>query len=107
MKCIGMLLSILFLSTGASSHAAEPADQPLWEAGIAVGAATLPQYMGSDERYNFAAPVPFFIYRGERLKIDRGAISSELFGVRYLSVDSSLGIGLPVQQLLPGRSWYA
>ena len=92
-----MLLSILFLSTGASSHAAEPADQPLWEAGIAVGAATLPQYMGSDERYNFAAPVPFFIYRGERLKIDRGAITTELFGVRDLSVDASLGIGLPVR----------
>jgi len=76
---------------------AEERELPLWEAGIAVGAATLPQYMGSDERYNFAAPIPFFIYRGERLKIDRGSITTELFGVRNLSLDASLGIGLPVR----------
>ena len=105
MKCItsAILLSILLLPT-AFSHAAKSSNQPLWEAGIAVGGATLPQYMGSDERYNFAAPIPFFIYRGERLRVDRGGITTELFGVRELSVDASLGVGLPVRNSNQARA---
>ena len=70
---------------------------PRWEAGIAVGAATLPQYMGSDERYTFAIPVPFVIYRGDRLNLDRDGLRAELFGNEDVSLDASLGIGLPVR----------
>jgi len=70
---------------------------PRWEAGIAVGAATLPQYMGSDERYSFAIPVPFVIYRGDRLNLDRDGLRAELFGNKDVSLDASLGIGLPVR----------
>ena len=75
--------------------AAEPL--PRWEAGIAAGAASLPQYMGSDERYTFAIPVPFLIYRGERLNLDRNGLRAELFGNHDVSLDASLGIGLPVR----------
>lgn len=79
----------------SSAHAAEAL--PRWEAGIAAGAATLPQYMGSDERYTFAIPVPFVIYRGERLNLDRDGLRAELFGNHDVSLDASLGIGLPVR----------
>jgi len=70
---------------------------PRWEAGIAVGGASLPQYMGSDERYTFALPVPFVIYRGDRLNLDRNGLRAELFGNHDVSLDASLGIGLPVR----------
>jgi len=70
---------------------------PRWEAGIAAGAATLPQYMGSDERYTFALPVPFIIYRGERVNLDREGLRAELFDKHDLTLDASLGIGLPVR----------
>jgi len=93
---LALLLSIFMMAKNAASAELQ-AEQPLWEVGIAAGAATLPQYMGSDERYFLAAPIPYLIYRGERLKIDRSGISSELFGIRDLSMDVSLGIGLPVK----------
>ncbi|ATX80904.1 Outer membrane scaffolding protein for murein synthesis, MipA/OmpV family [Mariprofundus ferrinatatus] len=70
---------------------------PLWEVGIAVGIASLPQYMGSDERYLFGAPIPYVIYRGDRLKVDRSGIRRELFGINNLNLDLSLGFGLPVR----------
>ena len=70
---------------------------PVWEVGIALGGVSLPQYMGSDERYNFAAPIPFVIYRGERLNIDREGMRMALFGLGELTLDASLGVGLPVK----------
>ncbi len=77
---------------------------PRWEAGIAVGAATLPQYMGSDERYSFAIPVPFLVYRGDRVNLDREGLRADLFGNRDLSLDASLGIGLPVRNTNRARA---
>ena len=92
------LLPFLLLAANTTTAGERvPVEKPLWEAGIAVGAATLPHYMGSDERYTFAIPVPYIIYRGERLKIGREGITTELFGQRNLSIDASLGIGLPVR----------
>jgi len=89
-------LSTILLSCWISNaHAADTL--PRWEAGIAAGAASLPQYMGSDERYTFAIPVPFVIYRGERLNLDRDGLRAELFGNRDVSLDASLGVGLPVR----------
>lgn len=73
------------------------AELPRWEAGIAAGAASLPQYMGSDERYTFALPLPFVIYRGERVNLDRDGLRAELFGNHDISLDASLGAGLPVR----------
>jgi len=94
-------LSAIILSCGLADiwmPAANAAEAlPRWEAGIAAGAATLPQYMGSDERYTFAIPVPFVIYRGERLNLDRDGLRAELFGNKDVSLDASLGIGLPVR----------
>lgn len=90
------LLALVICCWIPAADAAE-ADLPRWEAGIAVGGASLPQYMGSDERYTFALPVPFVIYRGERLNLDRNGLRAELFGNRDVSLDASLGIGLPVR----------
>jgi len=92
---IALLFPLLLLENAYASETAT--EKPLWEVGIAVGGATLPQYMGSDERYFIAASLPYLIYRGKRLKIDRSGISSELFGIRNLTLDASLGIGLPVR----------
>src|SRR5690606_40394337 len=46
-------------------------EYPLWEAGLGVGALTLPDYRGSDERTNYVFPLPYFIYRGDFLRVDR------------------------------------
>lgn len=70
---------------------------PRWELGLAVGAASLPQYMGSDERYTFAAPLPYIVYRGDRVKMGRGGLRVTLFDIERLTLDLSLGAGLPVR----------
>ncbi|HXH72741.1 MAG TPA: MipA/OmpV family protein [Mariprofundaceae bacterium] len=85
----------LALLLPATALAAE--NRPRWEAGIAVGVASLPQYMGSDERYTFAVPLPYIIYRSERLNFGRNGLRAELFDRGRLSVDLSLGAGMPVR----------
>jgi len=94
---IGRYSLSLALMIFATAPAAFSEEQSVWEAGIAIGGATLPHYMGSDERYTFAAPIPYIIYRGERLRLDRHGLHADLFGIGGLSMDASLGIGLPVK----------
>lgn len=107
MYCV-QLLHILFFVTLAFITPAK-ADEavkvlPKWELGVALGAASLPQYMGSNERYTFAAPLPYFIYRGERIRMDRGGLSAALFNNDRLSLDLSLGVGLPVRNSNSART---
>lgn len=95
-----VVLLLILLSVSAPADAADesqPEQLPLWELGIGGGIATLPQYMGSDERYTFPAAFPYFIYRGNRLRIDRDGINRRLFGVEGLTLNLSLGFGLPVR----------
>jgi len=90
------VLMIMLVTAAASAHADEQS-KPKWEAGIGLGAVSLPQYMGSDERYTLAIPIPYLIYRGERVKVDRNGIRAELFGLKQLTLDASFGAGLPVR----------
>ncbi|MBF0282041.1 MAG: MipA/OmpV family protein [Zetaproteobacteria bacterium] len=94
-----MISSILTTLPMTPLYAAEKATSslPTWEAGLAMGGASLPQYMGSDARYTFAAPIPYIIYRGDRVNVDRNGLRADLFDIDGLSVDASLGVGLPVR----------
>ena len=57
------------------------ADQlPLWEAGVGVGATTLPHYRGSNQSRTWVLPVPYLVYRGESLKVDDDRRLRGLFG---------------------------
>jgi len=70
---------------------------PLWELGIGVGLFSLPQYMGSDERYTYPFGFPYLIYRGERWRLDRSGLRNRLFDSERLSLDMSLSGGVPVR----------
>jgi len=37
---------------------------------VGIGATTLPHYRGSDQSRTWVLPVPYFVYRGESLKVD-------------------------------------
>jgi len=73
------------------------ADAPLWELGIGGGGFSMPQYMGSDERFTFPFAFPYVVYRGEDLRIDRSGFRNHLFRSNRLSLDLSFGFGLPVR----------
>lgn len=78
----------------ANAAFAEP--QPLWELGGGIGVLSFPDYRGSDERSSFVLPIPYFVYRGEFLKVDRDSVRGRLFDSEKLVVDLSLNGSVPV-----------
>ena len=79
----------------APLHAAK--EYPLWEAGIGVGALTLPDYRGSDERTNYVFPLPYFIYRGDFLRVDREGAQTYVYKGRRAELDFSLSAANPAK----------
>lgn len=74
------------------------ADQlPLWEAGAGVSLIQFPDYRGSNERQFYALPVPYFVYRGDFLKVDRQKIRGLLFTRDWADLDFSLSGSVPVK----------
>lgn len=57
--------------------------RPVWEAGIFAAAFNSPEYPGADQRQTNLIPSPYFIYRGETLRIGDGSIA------RAVAVDKS------------------
>lgn len=69
---------------------------PLWEAGLGGTALLLPDYRGSDEYRWYFLPIPYLVYRGDILKIDREKISGLLFKTNRLQLDMSFNGSAPV-----------
>jgi outer membrane protein len=83
----------LLLAAGVSAAAAE--DLPLWEAGVGVGVTRLPDYRGSDEHRTYVLPIPYFVYRGDNLRVDRRGLRGELFESERMSLHISANLGPP------------
>lgn len=74
------------------------ADQlPLWEAGAGISLIRFPHYRGSDESKFYALPIPYFVYRGDFLKVDRQKIRGLFFKRDWAELDLSLGASVPVK----------
>jgi outer membrane protein len=69
---------------------------PSWELGAGVGALYLADYRGSDEYRALAVPLPYFVYRGDRLRVDRDGIQGRLLGIDRARLDISVNGTLPV-----------
>jgi len=72
-------------------------DVPLWEAGAGVAVIDFCDYRGSDERNTYVLPVPYFVYRGKFLKIDREKTRGLLFKRDWAELDVSLSGLVPVK----------
>lgn len=94
MNSVRILLTIVALLGAAAASRAE--QQPLWEAGLGVGAIAFPDYRGSEEMRVYPVPVPYFVYRGEFLKADRDGLRGELFNREYAELSLSLNATIPV-----------
>jgi outer membrane scaffolding protein for murein synthesis (MipA/OmpV family) len=81
------------LATGATQ--AQERALPLWEAGVFAGVASTPAYPGSSDRSQRALAVPFFIYRGEVLRADRGGIGARVMRTDDLEFDVGFAASLP------------
>jgi len=68
---------------------ATPSGKPLWEIGVGGVAVNGPDYPAAGTRHSRIAPVPIFVYRGERLRVDEDGVRSRLFAGGRLELDLS------------------
>lgn len=73
------------------------ADLPLWEAGAGVGVASFQDYRGSDQRHTYVLPIPYLVYRGDFLQVDRDRIRGLLFETDAMAADISVFGSVPVK----------
>ena len=84
-----MLAAMLAAPAGAQSPAPSPAADSLWEVGGAAFGLTQQAWPGASEDVRRAIALPYVLYRGPLLRIDRGA-----FGLRAVKrPDFELDIG--------------
>jgi MipA family protein len=88
--------TVFFVGCTLPVGQAKADEKPLWELGVGVSALRLPVYRGSNEFKNLALPLPYFVYRGERLKLDREGGRGLLFKTDRLELDISVSGSFPV-----------
>jgi len=67
---------------------------PLWEAGVFGGVATQPAYPGADENVDRALVLPWVVYRGPLLRIDRGALTVRALRTPRTELDVGFALSL-------------
>jgi outer membrane protein len=70
--------------------------RPEWEFGAGATAFTLPDYRGSDESRAYLLPFPYVIYRGDKLRVDRGGVRGVFFESDRVEFDLSMSATPPV-----------
>ncbi len=73
------------------------ADEPLWEVGAGVAVVDFATYRGSDQYKSYLLPVPYVVYRGEVLKVDREKVRGLLFKSDRTELDISVNGSVPVK----------
>jgi outer membrane scaffolding protein for murein synthesis (MipA/OmpV family) len=99
--------ALIFSCTGLLLSGAVYADKSEWELGIGMAALDVPFYPGSSQSETYVFPVPYFLYRSEKLEIDNGVDATLLktprtrfnlsadFAVPVNSADSTSRAGMP------------
>jgi MipA family protein len=87
------LLAAVFIAVCTLTRADE---LPLWEAGAGVAVIDFPDYRGSDQRETFVLPLPYFIYRGDMIKADRGGLRGEFLKNERLNLYLGINGTIPV-----------
>jgi outer membrane scaffolding protein for murein synthesis (MipA/OmpV family) len=87
----------LGLALALSAGAAMAEQLPLWEVGAGVAAIDFPDYRGADERSTYVLPIPYLVYRGEVLRLDREGLRGLLFQSERVELDLSVNASIPVE----------
>jgi MipA family protein len=70
-----LLLSLSCCALAAAAEGVVPPPPSRWEFGLVGGAGTQPAYPGADGSTRGARLLPYVVYRGDRLRVDRGGIT--------------------------------
>jgi outer membrane scaffolding protein for murein synthesis (MipA/OmpV family) len=95
------LAAALCLAAAQGCPAGEPAGppqavDPLWEIGLFNFVSDIPHYPGSDESQVYAFPMPYILYRGERLRATREGVRGIFYRDERLETSISLSGNPPV-----------
>jgi outer membrane protein len=93
-KLYGILACMICIVISSPGHAEE---LPLWEAGFGLSGLTLPDYRGSNEQREYILPLPYLVYRGEILRLDRKGLYGILFQSKRVHINLSADGGVPVK----------
>ena len=92
----------LLLTISSPLYAVQPGNSvtslPLWELKVALTAARLPHYTGSDEYKNYFFPLPYLVYRGEFFQADRDSVRTIVYKTNRLETDISMWGNPPVPE---------
>lgn len=92
MRAIIVLLSGLLLSGPVAASGPSR-----WEIGLGASGLSFPAYRGSDRQEFQFLPLPYAVYRGDQLKLDRGGLRGMLFDSRWMHLDVSMNAAVPVR----------
>jgi len=94
-RAVTIIMAMILFSPPGISFGQE--EKPLWELGMGVGLLYMPDYRGSDESSFYALPYPYFVYRGDIIKVDRQKISGKVFKTDRILLDVSIYGSVPVK----------
>jgi MipA family protein len=89
---VGILAALALIAPASASAEL----QPLWELGAGAVGLRLPDYRGSEESRNYLYPLPYFIYRGDVLRVDREGARAKFFQLGRARLEFSLNATPPV-----------
>ena len=69
--------------------------RPEWEIGAGFAAIDFPVYRGSADRRSYLLPIPYFVYNGEVLQINRERVRGLIFRSDSIELDISVNGSVP------------
>lgn len=97
MKNLVLTLSVMSSLLCLSTAWAQTEIKPQWELGAGVAAIDFPMYRGSNERRSFFLPIPYFVYRGETLQVNRERVRGLIFKRDTVEMDISVNGSVPAK----------
>ncbi len=93
-----LMISVFQLVEGdlCRSETTVESKKPQWEVGLFNSAMTFPHYRGSDEQMYYLLPLPYFVYRGERFRVDRDGMEGIFLKTEHIESNISLSGYPPV-----------
>lgn len=70
---------------------------PRWELGVGLGGLYMPDYRGANERHGYLLPLPYVVYRGDKVTVDREGIRNKVLGREQVKLFISVTAGIPVR----------
>ena len=93
----GRCAALAFGVFAAFSHIAHAEQRPLWELGAGGAVISFPDYRGSNKQRSYLLPVPYVVYRGDVLQVDRDKVRGLLFKTERVELDVSVNGSVPVR----------